>query len=347
MSEKGIFFKKRKNKHGSHGKESRGSEFPRNNMNYYEGTHLGMSKHLIRRGRRAWIRGGWENRGFIKDNILTPLINKYIGKPYYELVKDYHNKTKKLRAQHKDVGLDKLNVYFQNFEHSYYFRRSYGFYIDSEGIVRTDDSYFVKNNFTNTQLRYNRDQEIPQYGKVCRKYRKVQNWYYSENFPLISDKPVFMGNFYCDINGEIFFLPVYHMPYFKDCDNLIRDHWIGYVPSYLKPNTSENKKYLEMCSKWVKPIIAIRRNEIEHTFKHSYTYKIPNETKKELLNSIEEWKQLQDIATSRKDKRYYKLQLKVLTSKYESTPDFIEMEAGYGRLYPMVKREDYEKAKRE
>lgn len=42
MSERGIFFKRGKNNHGSHNRCSRGSEFPRDSMNYYEGTHLGM-----------------------------------------------------------------------------------------------------------------------------------------------------------------------------------------------------------------------------------------------------------------------------------------------------------------
>lgn len=38
MSEKGVLFKKRKNNHGSHHGSSRGSEFPRHNMNKFDGT---------------------------------------------------------------------------------------------------------------------------------------------------------------------------------------------------------------------------------------------------------------------------------------------------------------------
>lgn len=337
MSERGIFFKRSKNNHGSHNRCSRGSEFPRESVNRYEGTHLGMCKHVNRRGRHI-LNTRWFNGGYIKDNVLLPLIFSYIGKPYRELVKAYYAKTKRLREQHKDVGIEQLNLYFD-------LRYRYSqFYIDNEGIVRNDSSCFIKNNFTNTQLRHNRGQKIPQYGKVCEEYREVKDCYFNENFPLISEQPVFMGNFYCDIDGKILLLPVYHVPYFKKCDSIIKDYWAGYVPRYLTPKTPENKKYLEMCSIWVKPTIAIKRNEVNHLFEHSYIGKVHNTKKDDLLKNIKEWETLRDIATTKKDRKYLKLQLKVLVSKYRSMPDFIKKEAGYGKLHPMVKREDYEKA---
>lgn len=338
MSEKGIFFKKRKKKHGSHNKCSRGSEFPRKNMDYYEGTHLGMSKHLNRRGSHI-INMGWDNGGYLKDNILLPLIFAHAGKPYKELTKAYYAKTKRLREQHKKVGLDNLEWYFQNFYPYYYGKQ---FYIDDEGIVRTDSSWNFHNNFTNAQLRHNRDQEIPQYGKVCKDYRNIE-WYSREEFPLISNEPVFMGNFYCDIKGKILLLPVYHVPYFKKRKNNEGYYGPNYVSTHLRPNTPENREYIEMCSKWIKPTIAIKRNEVNHLFEHSYIGKVHNTKKDDLLKNIKEWETLRDVATTKKDRKYLKLQLKVLISKYKSTPDFIEKEAGYGRLYPMVKREDYEK----
>lgn len=115
----------------------------------------------------------------------------------------------------------------------------------------------------------------------------------------------------------------------------------------LKPNTPENKKYLEMCEKWTKVTIAIKRNEHSHTFVHHFFGKVPNTKKEEMARDIELWRKLRELASDKKDRRYAKLGLKVIVSKYESTPDFIEMEAGYGKLFPMVKTEDYEKAKRE
>lgn len=345
MSEKGIFFKKGKNRHGSHNKCSRGSEFPRENVDYYEGTHLGMCKHINRRGRHILKVGGWENRGFIKDNILLPLIFAHVGKPYKELTKAYHAKTKKLREQHKDVGIDKLNWYFQNFYSCYWHRQ---FYIDDEGIVRTDSSYNNHcNNFTNAQLRHNRDQEIPQYGKVCKDYRDIE-WYPRENFSLISNSPVFIGNFYCDIKGEILLLPVYHVPYFKKCKNS-EDCYCSawYTPEHLRPNTPENRKYIEMCSKWIQPFISVRRNETNSTFTHSYIGEVPNPKCKDILNEILQLEEAITISESKKERKDYKLRLKHLVYKYEHTPKYIKKEAGYGRLYPMVKIEDYEKAKRE
>ena len=342
MSEKGIFFKKRKKRHGSHNKCSRGSEFPRENMDYYEGTHLGMSKHLNRRGSHI-INMGWDNGGYLKDNVLLPLIFAHVGKPYKELTKAYYAKTKRLREQHKKVGIDNLEWYFQNFHH--WCRQ---FYIDDEGIVRTNSSWNLHNKFTNAQLRHNRDQEIPQYGKVCENYRDISVYYPKEDFSLISKEPVFMGNFYCDIKGEILLLPVYHVPYFKECEN--DSDWrcrFGFIPWYLKPNTPENKKYLEMCAKWTKVTIAVKRNEHSHTFVHHFFGKVPNAKKEKIARDIELWRKLQESATDKKDRRNAKLKVKALIFKYESTPDFIKKEAGYGKLYPMVKTEDYERIKRE
>lgn len=59
-----------------------------------------------------------------------------------------------------------------------------------------------RNNFTNAQLRHNRDQEIPQYGKVCVNYRDISGYYPKENFSLISKEPVFMGNKMCFLQSR-------------------------------------------------------------------------------------------------------------------------------------------------
>lgn len=198
------------------------------------------------------------------------------------------------------------------------------------------------NMFTNAQLRYNRDQEIPQYGKVCKDYRSIGYDYYGcQDYSLEDYNPVFMGNFYCNVDGKILLLPVYHVPVLKVYDIKKFRGWTN--SRFLKSGTPENRAYLEECSKWVTPTIAIKRNEVNHLFEHSYIGKVHNTKKDDLLKNIKEWETLRDVATTKKDRKYLKLQLKVLISKYKSTPDFIEKEAGYGRLYPMVKREDYEK----
>lgn len=53
MSDKGLLFKKRKNNHGSHHKCSKGS-------------------------------------GYLRTNRITGFINKFIGKPYNDLVKAFY-----------------------------------------------------------------------------------------------------------------------------------------------------------------------------------------------------------------------------------------------------------------
>lgn len=340
MSERGIFFKRGKNNHGSHNRCSRGSEFPRDSMDYYEGTHIGMGKHLTRRGRQFWVPGRWRNSGYIRSNVLIPLIEKYIGKPYEEFTKAFYAKIKRLREQHKNVGIADVEDYFKNVHNRYRYRGAM-YYLDEEGIIRSEEET-PTNMFTNAQLRYNRDQEIPQYGKVCKDYRSIgYNYYGCQDYSLEDYNPVFMGNFYCNVDGKILLLPVYHVPVLKVYDIKKFRGWTH--SRFLKSGTPENRVYLEECSKWVTPTIAIKRNEVNHLFEHSYIGKVHNTKKDDLLKNIKEWETLRDVATTKKDRKYLKLQLKVLISKYKSTPDFIEKEAGYGRLYPMVKREDYEK----
>lgn len=126
MSDKGLLFKKRKNNHGSHHKCSKGSGFPRHSMNHYPGTHLGMklrySKPSVGRLYCEW----GPNRGYLRTNRITGFINKFIGKPYNDLVKD-------LRDSHKEVGLSDLEWHFEQFR----YRRWRGdYYVDDDGLVQ-------------------------------------------------------------------------------------------------------------------------------------------------------------------------------------------------------------------
>lgn len=102
MSDKGLLFKKRKNNHGSHHKCSKGSGFPRHSMNHYPGTHLGMklrySKPSVGRLYCEW----GPNRGYLRTNRITGFINKFIGKPYNDLVKAFYALIKDLRDSHKE-----------------------------------------------------------------------------------------------------------------------------------------------------------------------------------------------------------------------------------------------------
>lgn len=88
MSDKGLLFKKRKNNHGSHHKCSKGSGFPRHSMNHY-----------------------------LRTNRITGFINKFIGKPYNDLVKAFYALIKDLRDSHKEVGLSDLEWHFEQFRY--------------------------------------------------------------------------------------------------------------------------------------------------------------------------------------------------------------------------------------
>lgn len=117
MSDKGLLFKKRKNNHGSHHKCSSGSGFPRHSVNHYPGTHLGMrlrySKPSVGRLYCEW----GPNRGYLRTNRITGFINKFIGKPYNDLVKAFYILIKDLRDSHKEVGLSDLEWHFEQFRY--------------------------------------------------------------------------------------------------------------------------------------------------------------------------------------------------------------------------------------
>lgn len=104
MSDKGLLFKKRKNNHGSHNRCSQGSGFPRRDMDKFPGTHLGMKLRYQKASVGRLIKGWNINRGYLRTNRITGFIDKFIGKPYNDLVKAFYVLIKDLRNSHKEVG---------------------------------------------------------------------------------------------------------------------------------------------------------------------------------------------------------------------------------------------------
>lgn len=167
MSDKGLLFKKRKNNHGSHHKCSKGSGFPRHSMNHYPGTHLGMklrySKPSVGRLYCEW----GPNRGYLRTNRITGFINKFIGKPYNDLVKAFYALIKDLRDSHKEVGLSDLEWHFEQFR----YRRWRGDYYVDDGLVQIVHPESVRkqtSHINKQQVAYNKKVKIPDFGRVQR-----------------------------------------------------------------------------------------------------------------------------------------------------------------------------------
>lgn len=111
-----------------------------------------------------------------------------------------------MRDNHKDVGLKDLDW---NFEDSYY--------VDDDGLIHCN-SEIKFNRFTNRQLRYNKAQKIPQFGAVAKPRELLRSWELRNyDYPVLLDtNPKLIGNYYCDINGVVLLLPVYHVPEAED-----------------------------------------------------------------------------------------------------------------------------------
>lgn len=220
MSDKGLLFKKRKNNHGSHHKCSKGSGFPRHSMNHYPGTHLGMklrySKPSVGRLYCEW----GPNRGYLRTNRITGFINKFIGKPYNDLVKAFYVLIKDLRDSHKEVGLSDLEWHFEQFR----YRRWRGdYYVDDDGLVQIVHPESVRkqtSHINKQQVAYNKKVKIPDFGRVSlprTPSRETNNRYCLPEYGSVSyekpqyDAPRFLGNYWCDMDGKMLFLPVYQV----------------------------------------------------------------------------------------------------------------------------------------
>lgn len=397
MSDKGLLFKRRKNNHGNHYKCSRGKGFPRHSMNYYPGTHLGMnlrySKPSVGRLYCNWK----SNYGYLRANRITGFINKFIGKPYNDLVKAFYVLIKDLRDSHKEVGLADLEWHFEQRES----RRWIGdYYVDDNGLVQITHIEIKRKKgscISKQQVAYNKKVKIPDFGRVTLprtpdKDKDRQNKYYLPEYGSVSyekpqySTPKFLGNYWCDMDGKILFLPVYHVP----GSNMYAKYWADthgvpkpkkykssyYYSSY--PQRWDRKGYCDRFSDmfrpgdsafkwaqgtengWVVPIIpfskinewyGLRRAMYKRMY-HSKLLLMPNT--RALVSARERVQRCRENLSQCEipDNWWYgktercQKELDEALENLRKTPNMAYFEVGYGQLYPMVKRYDYEKALR-
>lgn len=397
MSDKGLLYKKRKNNHGSYHKNSRGSEFPRHDMNHYPGTHLGMRLRYQKPSVGRLYKGWNNNYGYIRTNRLTGFINKYIGKPYTDLVKAFYVLTKRLRETHKEVGLKDLEWHFGNLGYKRYKRWRGDYYVDDEGlvqVVRPEPSKAQMSLITNAQVKHNNKVKIPDFGRVTlpREVESVKgfcDYGYKYSRRLSYEKaqykaPRFIGEYWCDIDGVILLLPVYHVPDSSE----YAEYWSNtrgkskpiptkyYYGSYPKKwhsdefcdkyadmyqvGTQEYKWALGMERGWVVPLIPFKKRDYYGLERLMYTRMwhdkkilLPNTDK--LESARRQIDMLRErLALSSDPENYWhnkvdriKVELELARIQLEKTPKMAYFNVGYGQLLPMVKRTDYEIALRQ
>lgn len=391
MSDKGLLFKKRKNNHGSHRKCSSGSRFPRHDMDYYPGTHLGMKLRYQKKTTGRVYKEWSNNYGYIRTNRIEGLINKYLGKPYNDLVKEFYVLTKKLRDSHKEVGLKDLEWHFENIR----YRRCRGdYYIDDEGLVQQVKSELNRKQscvLNRQQISYNNKVKIPDFGRVAlareldrpkpRYDEAIGSDYVTYEKPQYS-APRLIGHYRCDIDGVPLFLPIYHVPesssyaeYLFKTVGKKPDKYYYYSRYPTKWNNSKEfcDRFSDMYrpgtgfyrwavgveNTWIVPIIPFRKRECyglrSLMYKKLYHEKrvlLPNtkgldKAKRHIECLRERLSDAEDPTSWYHDKiEGLKSQLEDAIRDLEKTPRMAYFNVGYGQLYPMVKKVDYEQALR-
>lgn len=213
MSEHNWTYGSKKNNHGSKHNHSNPSHFPRHIMMEYEGTRLSMRKRMWSKsnpgsvyGKSAWI---------LNDNCINGLINKYIGKPYTEFLKEWHKKVKNMPSDVTDRVLD------YRFGIGWYASKgwySHPYAIDDEGIIRKGTPRKRRSrrgNLTKDQVHYNYTRfKLPDLGCVrdTTKITKATGGYGYCEAPVKPEfmGPIKLGKAYVEIDGEVQLRTIYH-----------------------------------------------------------------------------------------------------------------------------------------
>lgn len=381
MSDKGLLFKKRKNNHGSHNRCSQGSGFPRRDMDKFPGTHLGMKLRYQKPSVGRLYKGWNYNGGYLRTNRITGFINKFIGKPYNDLVKAFYVLIKDLRNSHKEVGLADLERHFEQFR---YRRWGGDYYVDDDGLVQVVKPEQIRkqtSHINKQQVAYNKKVKIPDFGRVSipRKVDSSKTGYWNRYGFLDHEfihyekrqyrAPRFLGNYWCDMDGKILFLPVYHVPgtyeYAEYYYNTYpKNKWdnSGYCDRFAdkyRPGTDEYKWAQGVENGWIIPIIPFSKKEFYGLrcamylkMQHSKRVLLPNTEELERCRASIRAKQEALTNSENLTSWWYgkaeliKVQLEEAKRRLERTPSMAYFEVGYGQLFPMVKRYDYERALR-
>lgn len=246
------------------------------------------------------------------------------------------------------MGLADLEWHFEQFR----YRRWRGdYYVDDDGLVQVVKPELDRkqtSHINKQQVAYNKKVKIPDFGRVSvpRKVdsSKTRCWN-KYGFPdrefIHYEKcqyhaPRFLGNYWCDMDGKMLFLPVYHVP-----------------------GTDEYKWAQGIENGWVIPIIPFSKKEfyglryaMYMRMQHSKRVLLPNTEELERCKANIRTQQEALANTENPDSYWYgktelvQGRLEEAKQRLERTPNMAYFEVGYGQLFPMVKRYDYEKALR-
>lgn len=339
---------------GHRGRHQRaGKEFPRHAMQYFEGSHLSMRK-------RMWSKsnpGTTYRRGpYLHCKYIIGLLNKYVGKTYEEFKLAFDLKLKKLKGYDLDAYRT-LKYYLEDEPREFYHRQT--FYIDKEGFIRKNKQ--IKRKFFRTLPKklynYNERVKIPNFGAA----RQTRHRYFYDNYDYVNEvkRPLLLGEFYLNIDGDYVKLPVYtcclemYRDYYNYCKNSYSySDWNPKLKKYIKSPFWESryvswgrdakmvKKAYNLTQKWkVATVYGMDQKQDFWIRAKNLEYEDLENT---LNHDINELKKTTDPL----DKSRLEERIEINREKLEKTPKELPYNIGYGQFYTFYKVEDYERVKR-
>lgn len=312
----------------------------------------------------AWDHG----YGYVKESRIVKFIAKYVGKPYKELTKAWNEWIKPIKNTDKTEYLDD---YFTD----YRWRQAF-FRVDDNGLVQSVEQTprGRRYNLSTKQWKENRNHALPKFGKIAKPHKAADYYDYCYGFAnsnpdsngTDSDfyRPRLLGHYWCMVNGTPVELPVYHV---RDARDYIR-WWLdgkqGKLPGtrevvkvdtyqqLFRPGTHAYEQAVKFDNNWVYlPIPCSKGGYIGETskhFMHLETEQIPNPRYAEIQSSLDALTKsveagitvtfsdgvTMEYLTNEINNAHYRLSI---------TSRCITVNHGYGQLYPLVKRIDYER----
>lgn len=305
----------------------------------------------------AWNHG----YGYIKESRIVKFIAKYVGKPYKELAKAWNEWIKPIKNTDKTEYLDD---YFTD----YRWRQAF-FRVDDNGIVQSIKRRPLnkKYNISTKQWRENKNHSIPKFGIIA-KPKSIDNFTFTYGFekyraetngidPNFS-KPRLLGDYWCMVNNTPVKLPVYHVPGAYDYIIWSLAKLGGNFQDGFRTGTKQYESACKFTNNWIYLPIPCSRSgyvgRISEHFTHLEKEVIINPTYEELkstlevidkaISNVKEGNTVSYDGITPVSLDYLNFQRQTVLYRLIVVRKYITINYGYGQLYPLVKRIDYERA---
>ena len=318
--------------------------------------------------------------GYVKHTRMEKFVSKYVGKPYEELSKAWSEWIKPIK--NTDFGQsERLEDFFTDYRWS---RAT--FRIDDDGLVQPVEQTPKgrQYNISTKQWRENRNHPIPKFGRIAKPHDTIHEYDYCYGYASSDPdsngtdpdfyKPRLLGDYWCMIKDTPVKLPVYHVRNARDYIRWVRDGKKGKVvgtrevvkvdkyQQLFRPGTYNYEQAVKFDNNWVYlPIPCSKGGWIGETSKHFIHLEeeeIPNPRYAEIQSSLDALtKSVEDLEAGQvvtfsdgvTPVTMTFLTNEITTTEYRlsRTSRYKRINYGYGQLYPLVKKTDYERALKE